>query len=53
MYRIDFLGILCEITLSEMPQSTFHGESTLIQAGDTKPLPDPVLAQIYVAIWRH
>ena len=36
-----------------MPQSVIDDKSTLIQTDGIKPLPDAMLVEIYVAIWRQ
>ena len=52
------LGTLWEIALRRMPQDLTGDKSTLVQenglvSSGNKPLPEPMLTQIYVAIWRH
>ena len=46
-----------EIGLRWMLQDLCDDKSTLVQVmacrSGNKPLPEPVLTQIYVAIWRH
>ena len=52
---IDWWGIDCEISHRWMPLDLTDDKSTLVQvmASGNKPLPDRILTQIYVAIWRH
>ena len=50
--------ILIQISQKLVPRSPIDNKSALVQVmawrrtGD-KPLPDPMLTQIFVAIWRH
>ena len=49
------LGTHCEIALRWMPQGLTNEKSTLVQVmapDGTKPLPEPMLTQIYVNIWH-
>ena len=51
---IDGWGISCEIVLIEMSLDfTDIGSGNGLLPDGTKPLPEPMLTQIYVAKWRH
>ena len=57
-FQIDIMKISYEIALRRMPQNPFWwkvniGSSTGLVPSGNKPLPEPLLAQINVAIWRH
>ena len=45
-------GISYEIALRWMPLDLTDDKSILVPSGN-KPLPEPMLTQIYVAKWRH
>ena len=57
--RINTWSISCEITLGWMPQNIFDDKSTLVQVlawhcqATSHSLPEPMLTQIPVTIWRH
>ena len=50
--RIDFLSIFCEIALRRMHWFNIGSGNGLLPSGN-KPLTEPVLTQIYGAIWLH
>ena len=55
MLQIDFLSASCEIVPKRVQQNPIADGSTVIYSGNglmpsgSKPLPDPMLTQIYVA----
>ena len=54
--QIKFIRISCEITLMWMPQNLTNekvniGSGNGLMPSGSKPLPEPVLTKIYVAIW--
>ena len=50
---IDAMNNSCETVLRRMPQNPSDDKSTLVQVMASKPLPEPLLSKITVAIWRH
>ena len=56
MLVIDGCSVSREIALRWMSLDFTDGKSTLVQVMawcSTKPLPEPMLIQIYVAIWHQ
>ena len=58
MQRNKFMSTSCEIILRWMQESTFHyksinGSGNGLVLSDNKPLSEPMLTQIFVAIWCH
>ena len=55
MLQIKFVSISTEIALWWIPQNTFDdniGSGNGLVPSGSKPLPEPMLTQIYVAIWH-
>ena len=56
MLRIKFMDTSCEIAINSMPQNTRDVNTGLgngLLPKGNNPLPEPMLTQIYVAIWSH
>ena len=55
--RINFVSTSCEIALARMPLETFDGKSSFVRVMvvplGNRPIPEPMLTQIYVTAWRH
>ena len=58
MLQIELISTFCGIAFRLMPRNTLDGKSNiglgngLVPSG-TKPLPKPMLTQIYITIWHH
>ena len=58
MLQIEFLSVSCEIALRCMPLNPIDDELTLdsgngLEPSGSKPLPEAILTQIYVATQLH
>ena len=53
----EFMSTFCEIAFRWMPQKNFNdnssGSGESLMLSDSKPLTEPILIQIYIAIWHH
>ena len=50
--RVDILSTSCEIGLRLLPQNKIGSDNGFVPSG-IKPLPEPMVNQIYVAIRHH
>ena len=54
MLWIKFVDTSCEIAIRRTPQNTFHDKLTLVRVMVwCRQAPEPVLAQIHLAMWRY
>ena len=52
-FKDRYFSISCEIALRWRPWSANTGSDNGLVSSGTKPLPVPMLTQIYVPMWRH